>query len=120
MRRSLFGVLMLLAVPGFAQQLSETINVEVIQVPVYIFGLDGSPVRGLKKEAFELWVNGGQKPIDYFDPVDVTVSPGATDMPRPERERRLYFLLFDLSCARDECRGLPGRIARAQKAAAAD
>ena len=109
-------VLMLFAASAFAQQLSETVNVEVIQVPVYVVAADGTPVRGLKKDDFELFIDGFPKPIEYFDPVDVATK---VDEPRPERERRLYLLLFDLSCSRDDCRGLPGRIARAQKGAAA-
>ncbi len=118
MKRLTFAVLMLLAASAFAQQLNETVNVEVIQVPVYVVGPDGSPIRGLKKDAFELYIDGYPKPIEYFDPVDVT-APAKDDEPRRESERRLYLLLFDLSCASDDCRALPGRIVRAQKAAAA-
>lgn len=117
MKRFTLAFALLVAVSAFGQQLSETVNVEVIQVPVYVIGPDGSPIRGLKKDAFELYVDGFPKPIDYFDPVDVATAVKA-DEKRPERERRLYLLLFDLSCARTDCQGLPGRIARAQRAAA--
>lgn len=114
MNRFMCVVLLLVTTPLFAQ-LSETVNVEVIQVPVYVVGPDGSPIRGLKKDAFELYINGFPKPFDYFDPIDVAAP---ADEPRREKERRLYLLLFDLSCSEGDCRGLPGRIARAQKAAA--
>jgi VWFA-related protein len=105
---------MFLAVPLIGQ-VSETVNVEVIQVPVYVIGSDGNPIRGLKREAFELWINGYPKPFDYFDAIDVAAP---ADEPRREKERRLYLLLFDLSCSGGDCHGLPGRIARAQRAAA--
>jgi VWFA-related protein len=108
---------MLLTAAVSAQQLSETVNVEVIQVPVYVIGPDGNPVRGLKKDSFELFIDGFPKPIEYFDPVDVAVAL-KSDEPRPEHERRLYLLLFDLSCTASDCQGLPARIVRAQKAAA--
>lgn len=111
-----FVLVMLAAVSTFAQQVTETVNVEVVQVPVYVYAPDGTPLRGLKKNAFELWINGFPKPIEYFDAVDVSVGVPA-DSPRPERQRRLYLLLFDLSCSRGDCQGLAGRIARAQRAA---
>jgi VWFA-related protein len=108
---------MLLAASVSAQQLSETVNVEVIQVPVYVVGPDGNPIRNLKKSDFELYIDGFPKPIEYFDPVDVA-APTQADEPRSEKERRLYLLLFDLSCTASDCQGLPARIVRAQKAAA--
>lgn len=117
MKRFVLGIALVVALPVFAQQVTETVNVEVIQVPVYVVGADGNPIRGLTKSAFHLYVDGYEKPIDYFDPVDLA-APLKADEKRPERERRLYLLLFDLSCAREDCMGLPGRIARAQKAAA--
>lgn len=117
MKRFAFAVVVsFVASSSFAQQVSETVNVEVIQVPVYVVGPDGNPIRGLTKDAFHIYVDGFEKPIDYFDPVDLG-APLKVSEHRPERERRLYLLLFDLSCARDDCKGLPGRIARAQKAA---
>jgi VWFA-related protein len=117
MKRAISGLLVLFAASAFAQQLSETVNVEVIQVPVYVIGPDGNPIKGLKKSQFELWIDGQPKPVEYFDQVDVA-TPLAADEVRPEKQRRLYLLLFDLSCTADDCQGLPARIARAQRAAA--
>lgn len=116
MKRFAVALLMLMPASAFAQQVNETVNVEVIQVPVYVVGPDGNPIRGLKKSAFEMYIDGYPKPIDYFDEVDVA-TPATADDPRPERERRLYLLLFDLSCTAEDCQGLPSRIARAQRAA---
>ena len=110
------AILLLLASSAFGQQLSETVSVEVVQIPVYVVAADGTPVRGLKKDAFQLFIDGFPKPIEYFDPVDVTVRTGEEH--RAERERRLYLLVFDLSCSREDCQGLPGRISRAQRGAA--
>lgn len=116
MKRLVLGFAFLCAGSAFGQQLSETVNVEVIQVPVYVVGSDGIPIRGLTKGDFRLYVDGFEKPIDYFDAIDLAAPPKNAER-RPERERRLYLLLFDLSCAREDCLGLPGRIARAQRAA---
>jgi VWFA-related protein len=113
MKRLLIAALLLVATSASAQ-ISETVNVEVIQVPVYVIGPDGAPIRGLKRNQFELYIDGYPKPFDYFDAVDVTAP---TDEPRSQKERRLYLLLFDLSCSQTDCAGLPGRVARAQRAA---
>lgn len=109
---------LLLAAPALAQ-VRETMTVEVIEVPVYVTGADGKPVRGLPRDAFELRVNGKPQTIDYFDSVDLAARVGddgkplANAAPRPARERRLYLLVFDLLFATKE------RIARAQHAAEA-
>src|SRR5258706_517029 len=93
-------------------QVRESMTVEVVQVPVYVTTSDGKPVTGLKKDAFQLSVDGHPQPIDYFDTFDfaaATSEPQALE--RPRRERRLYLLLFDLTFA------TPPTIARAQHAA---
>ena len=92
-------------------QVRESITVEVIDVPVYVIDRDGKAVRGLTRNAFSLLVDGKARPIDYFDTIDfgsAQQSPGAQ---RPQRERRLYLLLFDLTFA------VPARVAKAQSAA---
>jgi VWFA-related protein len=93
-------------------QVRESMTVEVVQFPVYVTTSDGKPVTGLKKDAFQLSVDGHPQPIDYFDTFDfaaATSEPPAIE--RPRRERRLYLLLFDLTFA------TPPSIARAQHAA---
>jgi len=116
LKRSL-AALLLFGTTAFAQ-VSENITVEVIEVPVYVTAPGGVPVRGLTKDAFELFVDGKPQPVDYFDAVDygaeppaASASPQAPPLPRDVRERRLYLLLFDLGYS------IPAQIARAQKAA---
>jgi VWFA-related protein len=103
MPRSLSPVLLslLMAMPASAQ-VRESVTVEVIEVPVYVSTSSGTPLRGLTREAFQLFVNGKQQPIEYFDPVDDTAAPAPDATTRRDpRERRLYILLFDLFFNRD-------------------
>lgn len=113
LRRAVVIAALLFATAALGQ-VSESITVEVIEVPVYVTAADGTPIRGLPKEAFSLFVNGKQKPIDYFEAVDLAVArePVGAHSVRPLlRERRLYLLLFDLAFTR------PGLIERAKNAA---
>ncbi len=107
------GIALLVACAFSARaQVRESMTVEVVQVPVYVTTSDGKPVTGLKKDAFQLSVDGHPQAIDYFDTFDfasATSEPPAIE--RPRRERRLYLLLFDLTFA------TPPTIARAQHAA---
>ena len=76
-----------------AQPLREVTTVEVVEVPVYVTA-GGAPLTGLTREQFRLFVNGKPQSIDYFDVVDFGgLSPEDAVNPR---QRRLYFLLFDL------------------------
>ncbi|HJQ39766.1 MAG TPA: VWA domain-containing protein [Thermoanaerobaculia bacterium] len=77
-----------------AQSLREVTTVEVVEVPVYVTA-SGDPLTGLTRDQFRLFVNGKPQSIDYFDVVDFAgLSPEEAQNPR---QRRLYFLLFDLS-----------------------
>jgi VWFA-related protein len=104
----LSAVLSLLA-SGATAQTRESITVQVVDVPVYVFS-HGKPIRNLTKADFELFVNGKRQAIDYFDPIEFAPSVGAA-LPRAEkplaaapaadpRERRLFLLLFDLAYSR--------------------
>jgi VWFA-related protein len=107
-------LLFLLIVPPGLAQVRESVTVEVVEVPVYITTSDGQPLRGLTKDAFELFVDGRRQPIEYFDAVDFAAPAGAQQPQaptRPLRDRRLYLLLFDLSFA------TPAKLVRAQRAA---
>lgn len=104
------------AIP-LAAQMRESVTVEVIDVPVYVYNGDG-PVRNLTKDDFDLYVNGRKRNIDYFDAVDFSPATRtepptetATVAPRDPRERRLFLLLFDLVFSRSAA------VARARKAA---
>jgi VWFA-related protein len=105
---------MLLLASAALGQVNESITVEVIEVPVYVTAADGTPMRGLAKEAFSLFVNGKPRTIDYFEEIDLH-KPAPASGPAPERpalrERRMYLLLFDLAFTS------PARIERAQHAA---
>jgi VWFA-related protein len=107
--------LCLLAAVAAHAQVRESMTVEVVEVPVYITTSDGQPIRGLSRDAFQLFVDGKAQPIEYFDAVDFTTTsaaaPAQVAQARPLRERRLYLLLFDLSFAS------PAKVLRAQRAA---
>ena len=107
--------LLLLVLPSAHAQVRETMTVEVVEVPVYITTSDGQPIRGLTRDAFQLFVDGKAQPIEYFDAVDFATTsaatPAQTAQARPLRERRLYLLLFDLSFA------TPAKLVHAQRAA---
>src|SRR6266540_5827674 len=115
-RRAVVGAALLFASTALGQ-LSESITVEVVEVPVYVMAADGTPLRGLSKDAFSLFVNGKQKPIDYFEEINLAgggqaPSPVQSASPSPIlHQRRLYLLLFDLAFSRH------GLIERAQRAA---
>jgi len=95
-------------------QVHEQINVEVIDVPVYVTGS-----ADLKREDFQLFVNGKPQTVDYFDVIDFAAAvppPGAaaaTTSARDIRDRRLFLLLFDISA------GDPHLITRASRGALA-
>ena len=100
----MFGIVILFAARSGAQT-RESITVEVVDVPVYVFS-HGKPVRNLTKDDFELFVNGKRQTIDYFDPIEFApvAAPSTqaektvvTPPPTDPRERRLFLLLFDLS-----------------------
>jgi VWFA-related protein len=99
------GIVFLLAF-GAGAQTHETITVQVVEVPVYVFG-HGKPIRNLTRDDFELYVNGKRQTIDYFDPIEFSPATAAPSTqaektvvappPADPRDRRLFLLLFDLS-----------------------
>jgi VWFA-related protein len=111
-----FLIALTAAPPSFAQ-VAESMTVEVVEVPVYVTSADGTPLRGLHREQFELRVNGKTRAIDYFDSVDLGAAAGSPEpaarSSAPLRARRLYLLIFDLLFGSNK------RVVRAQQAAAA-
>jgi len=96
--RSILCFLLAVAPSIHAQNLSENITINAVEVPVYVTGTTGAPVQGLTRDDFELFVNGKPQPIDYFDVIDETVvaaAPATPEAPRDLRRRRLSLLLFD-------------------------
>ncbi|HEY2092514.1 MAG TPA: VWA domain-containing protein [Thermoanaerobaculia bacterium] len=112
-----FLVAAVLAFPLLAQTHSESITVEVVEVPVYVYNANGA-LQNLKKDDFELFVNGKPQSIDYFDPIDFrapakTEAAPTPEVPRDIRDRRLFLLILDAAFTRPEA------LDRARKAAAA-
>lgn len=99
--RVVFLVVLLLAVPLFAQRYDDTITVNVVDVPVYVERF-GVPIQGLTRDDFELFVDGKPHPIEYFDVIDEgRAAEGETNAssaaPADRKRRRLIVLLFDVS-----------------------
>src|SRR5258707_8009421 len=111
------GIIALLVVATAAAQTHESITVQVVDVPVYVFS-HGKPIRDLTKNDFELFVNGKHQAIDYFDTIDL-VTAGAAPQTKKQvavvtadpRAPRLVLLLFHLPY------NPPAPPARGQKAA---
>ena len=101
--RVLAFALVLLASANLVAQV--VIDVEVVDVPVFVARGD-TPIAGLTRDQFELYVNGKPQPIEYFDAI------AAGDDAPTLRERRLFLLLFDVAFSH------PLALPRAQRAAA--
>ncbi len=89
-------------------------DVTLVEVPVYVIGKDGRPVRGLTKESFELLDDGKAArgwDLDVIDLSDFGRQTVTPDVPLPPAARRHFMFLFDLTFSR------PLDIARARSAA---
>jgi VWFA-related protein len=103
---ALAGAVMLLA------QMRETVNVNVVEVPVTVVDSSGNPVRGLTAANFELYDNGQKRDITGFDAIDFASAQTAGAIsPQNPNARRQFMLLFDLGYAS------PNGLSRAQDAA---
>jgi hypothetical protein len=104
-------IVLLLAFAAAAQTRDE-ITVEVVDVPVSV-SRGGKPVEGLRRDRFELFVNGKRQPIEYFDVIGADEIPTGVVTQRMDlRARRLFLLVFDLPFT------VQGSVARGQKAGA--
>jgi VWFA-related protein len=116
-RRHWLSAFLLVAIvlPLRAQRVAETVEITVVEVPVTVVDRDGSPVRGLKAENFEVLDEGKRVPIEYFETVDMaaltTTTAGTTSTQLPPAATRHFLLLFDLA------NSSPGLIGRAGEAA---
>jgi VWFA-related protein len=101
--------------PGLPQEKTfhESTGVSLVQVPVYVTGRDGKPIRGLTAGNFILEDEGVRQKIEALDVVDLQrkrLEPG--ELPTiPAAARRHFLLLFDLSFAS------PNEIAHSRQAA---
>jgi len=100
-----------LATSAFAQ-LKETVNVNVIEVPVSVVDSSGNPVRGLTAANFEVYDSGKKQAITSFDKIDFGSTETANAIsPLNPAARRSFLLLFDLGFSS------PKALVRAQEAA---
>ena len=107
------ALLLVLPVLGFAQKFEEKVTISYVEVPVTVLAKDGTPVRGLAKENFEIRDDGEKREIESFDAVDFAAEGGAAKVISPlnPASRRNFLLLFDLSYSN------PQSVTRAQEAA---
>jgi len=77
-------------------QLRETVNVNLIEVPVTVVDRNGNPIRGLTADKFELIDQGQKRAITTFETIDFA-SQVRTASPLNPAARRSFLLLFDLS-----------------------
>jgi len=102
---------LLVATSAFAQ-LRETVNVNVVEVPVSVVDSSGNPVRGLTAANFEIYDGGKKQAITSFDKIDFgTKETVSAISPLNPAARRSFLLLFDLGFSS------PKSLGRAQDAA---
>ena len=77
-------------------QVRETVNVNLVEVPVTVVDRNGNPVRGLTADKFELIDQGQKRPITTFEVIDFA-SQTRPVSPLNPAARRSFLLLFDLS-----------------------
>src|SRR5437763_4040544 len=111
MKRYAAIAVILITTSAFAQ-LKETVNVNVIEVPVTVVDSSGNPVRGLTAANFEVYDGGKKQTITSFDKIDFGSSETANAIsPLNPAARRSFLLLFDLGFSS------PKSLVRAQDAA---
>src|SRR5688500_20172578 len=114
-RRAVIIILTIgLAVPLFAQRVSEAVQVTLVEVPVTVVDREGKAVTGLTAESFELYDEGKRVPIDYFEVLDLTTAAKTADDPSEALTPAAtshFLLLFDIA------HYSPGKIGRAADAA---
>jgi VWFA-related protein len=92
--------------------MKETVNVNVIEVPVSVVDSSGNPVRGLTAANFEVYDSGKKQAITSFDKIDFGSTETANAIsPLNPAARRSFLLLFDLGFSS------PKSLVRAQEAA---
>src|SRR4051794_31574783 len=102
------------AAAALLAQIRETVNVNVIEVPVTVVDSSGNPIRGLTAANFELLDQGKKRQVTSFDKIDFGAAESVTAIsPLNPAARRTFLLLFDLGFS------TPKTLARAQDAARA-
>ena len=109
--RILAAALTLVAAAALAQ-VRETVNVNVVEVPVTVVDSSGNPIRGLTAANFELLDQGKKRDITSFDKIDFGTTESVTAIsPLNPAARRTFLLLFDLGYSS------PNSLSRAQESA---
>jgi len=88
---------LLLVTSSLSAQVSETIDVHMVEVPVTVVDHAGNPVRGLTAANFELLDRGKKQAITNFDAIDFQSEEVKSLSPLNPVARRNFILLFDLS-----------------------
>jgi VWFA-related protein len=95
------------SLPAIAQQrppvvssLTETIDVSLVNVDVFVTDKAGNRIHGLKKDDFEIFENGVKQPISNFSEYSSTATPAAAPEVAPQRaastlQKRSIILFFD-------------------------
>ena len=110
--RTVAALLTLVAAVVALAQVRETVNVNVIEVPVTVVDSSGNPVRGLTAANFELLDQGKKREISSFDKIDFSTTESVSAIsPLNPAARRTFLLLFDLGFSG------PNSLVRAQEAA---
>lgn len=105
------AVVLLFAATAFAQ-LRETVNVNIVEVPVSVVDSSGNPIRGLTAANFEVYDGGKKQAITSFDKIDFGSKEAVNAIsPLNPAARRSFLLLFDLGFS------TPHSLERAQDAA---
>lgn len=89
--------LFLLAASTASAQVSETVNVHVVEVPVTVVDRADNPVRGLTAANFEVFDRGTRQAVTNFEAIDFESEGLKTASPLNPSARRNFILLFDLS-----------------------
>ncbi|HUP47747.1 MAG TPA: VWA domain-containing protein [Thermoanaerobaculia bacterium] len=89
----------------------ETVQVNLVEIPVNVFDRSGNPVRGLKPENFEVFDDGQRKRITHFDEIDLAQISVSEPQLSLAAARRNFMVLFDLT------HSSPRTILRAREAA---
>src|SRR3954452_24446179 len=95
--RTVAALLTTIAAVVALAQVRETVNVNIIEVPVTVVDSSGNPIRGLTAANFELLDQGKKREITSFDKIDFAAAESVTAIsPLNPAARRTFLLLFDL------------------------
>ncbi|MGH9456643.1 MAG: VWA domain-containing protein [Thermoanaerobaculia bacterium] len=106
------AVLALVLLPLAASaQVRETVQVNLVEIPVNVVDGDGNPVRGLRAENFAVFDDGERREITHFEEIDLAKISADPETIIAPAARRNFLLVFDLS------HSSPKALVRAREAA---